>query len=207
MKSYKIHLIRHGITEANEKGLYIGRTDLPLSPAGLAALLQMKNRGDYPSAARYYTSPLTRCRQTLEVLYPGCRPILADGLSECDFGRWDGKSVTSLQQDADFRDWIAGKRQEIPEGEDAASFQRRVTKAFEEVVNSLMHTGETEAVICTSGGVIMMIMAAYALPRAQMHEWAADSGCGYTLRITPSLWMREPVAEAVAVIPAVKEEA
>ena len=36
MKSYKIHLLRHGQTEANEKGLYIGRTDLPLSPAGQA---------------------------------------------------------------------------------------------------------------------------------------------------------------------------
>ena len=29
MKTYKIHLIRHGITEANQDGRYIGRTDLP----------------------------------------------------------------------------------------------------------------------------------------------------------------------------------
>ena len=35
MKTYKIHLIRHGQTEANAKGLYIGMTDLPLSPEGL----------------------------------------------------------------------------------------------------------------------------------------------------------------------------
>ena len=29
MKTYKIHLLRHGITAANDDGRYIGRTDLP----------------------------------------------------------------------------------------------------------------------------------------------------------------------------------
>ena len=31
MKGYRISLIRHGQTAANEKGIYIGRTDYPLS--------------------------------------------------------------------------------------------------------------------------------------------------------------------------------
>ena len=44
MKTYKIHLLRHGMTEANETGRYIGKTDLPLSPEGLAALLQLKEQ-------------------------------------------------------------------------------------------------------------------------------------------------------------------
>ena len=35
MKGYRISLIRHGLTEANEKGIYIGRTDLPLSAKGI----------------------------------------------------------------------------------------------------------------------------------------------------------------------------
>ena len=73
MKTYKIHLIRHGQTEANAKGLYIGMTDLPLSPEGLAELLTLKREYTYPGAARFFTSPLTRCKQTLEVLYPACR--------------------------------------------------------------------------------------------------------------------------------------
>ena len=51
MKSYKIHLLRHGLTEANERGWYLGLTDLPLSPSGLAALLEQKKKGGYPGAA------------------------------------------------------------------------------------------------------------------------------------------------------------
>lgn len=202
MKSYKIHLIRHGQTEANEKGLYIGRTDLPLSPAGLAELLALRAENGYPGAARFFTSPLSRCRQTLEVLYPGCRQEIAEGLAECDFGEWDGCSVQELGRDERFQKWLSGERQEIPGGESAAAFQSRVTGAFEGIVSELLCKGDTEAVICTHGGVIMMLMAAYALPRAQMHQWAADGGRGFTLRITPGLWMREPVAEAISVIPA-----
>ena len=96
MKSYKIHLIRHGRTQANEEGLYVGRTDLPLSPGGLNALLALREGGGYPTAGRFFTSPLTRCRQTLEVLYPGCRQEVVEGLAECDFGDWDGRSVAEL---------------------------------------------------------------------------------------------------------------
>ncbi len=202
MKTFKIHLIRHGQTEANARGLYIGsRTDLPLSGVGVKKLLEMKQQYVYPPATRFYTSPMTRCQQTLQVLYAGCEPTVVNDLRECNFGEWDGQSVEQLKHDEGFQKWITGEQAEIPGGEAAADFQARVMAAFEETVWDLMKSDDTEAVICTHGGVIMMLMAAYALPRAPMHEWAAEDGAGFTLRITPSLWMREPVAEAIASIP------
>ncbi len=201
MKSYKIHLIRHGLTEANEKGEYLGKTDLPLSPAGLADLLQKKQQAIYPKATRFYTGPLTRCKQTLSVLYPDATAHEAAGLTECDFGDWDGKTAAQLQHDEAFRAWIAGTNSEIPNGENAADFQKRVMEEFERIVQEVLRSGDTDTVICTHGGVIMLLMAAYAFPRAEMSAWGAESGCGFTLRITPSLWMREPVAEAIDYVP------
>lgn len=59
MKTYKIHLIRHGQTEANAKGLYIGMTDLPLSPEGLGELLELKQNFVYPEAVSLFYKP--RC--------------------------------------------------------------------------------------------------------------------------------------------------
>ena len=44
-------------------------------------------------------------------------------------------------------------------------------------------------------------MAAYGLPKLDMKQWVTGSGCGFTLRITPSVWTREPVAEALCAIP------
>lgn len=205
MKTYKLHLLRHGLTDANETGTYIGRTDLPLSPSGLSQLLEAKSTFVYPQASRFFTSPLTRCRQTLEVLYPGCKPETVPGLAECDFGAWEGRRVSELKYDEHFQNWVAGTEKAIPNGEDTEAFQKRVMAGFEGVVQTLLAAGDTEAVVCTHGGVIMLIMAAYGLPRTEMKEWLTAPGCGFTLRVTPSVWMREPVAEALCAIPWQKE--
>ena len=206
VKTYKIYLIRHGMTEANDKGLYVGKRDLPLSPSGLTHLLKMRESFDYPSARRFYAAPQLRCRQTLEVLYPGCDVTDAPGLQECDFGEFEGRSSVQLRSDEAFRRWATGESNEIPGGESADAFQYRVMQGFEALVKEILKSGETENVLCLPGGVQMMVLAAYGLPRLQMREWAADSGCGFALRITPELWMREPVAEALCAIPWEKEE-
>ena len=201
MKTYKIHIIRHGITEANQDGRYIGRTDLPLSPEGLSALLALKDQYQYPGGVRFFTSPLTRCKQTLEVLYPNCQPEVVDGLRECDFGDWEGKSIRDLKNDESFLQWMEGKTKEIPNGEDTEGFRTRVCAAFESIVSDLLHSGDTEAVICTHGGVITLLMQLYSLPRLDPKDCLAAAGQGFTLRVTPSIWMNEPLAEALCMIP------
>lgn len=201
MKTYQIHLLRHGMTAANEDGRYIGRTDLPLSPEGLAALLRLKEKYAYPGGVRYFTSPLTRCRQTMEVLYPGCQSTVVEGLAECDFGQWEGKSIRELKGDENFLRWMEGGESQIPGGESTEAFRDRVCGAFEAVVDELIHAGQTEAVICTHGGVITMLMQLYALPRLEPKDCLASPGQGFTLRITPSIWMNEPLGEALCIIP------
>ncbi len=206
MKTYKIHLIRHGQTAANAEGLYIGRTDLPLSPEGLKELLTLKEEMEYPGAARFFTAPLNRCKQTMKVLYPQAQLEVVEGLTECDFGEWEGKSIAQLKNSAAFLEWMEGTCQTIPGGESTEAFRGRVTAAFEAVVEELMRSGDTEAVICTHGGVIMMLMMTYALPKLPMGDCVANAGNGFTLRITPSLWMREPIAEALCIIPWEKQK-
>ena len=47
MKTLKIHLIRHGATDANYLGQYIGcKTHLPLAPEGLNELRLLKENMD-----------------------------------------------------------------------------------------------------------------------------------------------------------------
>ena len=47
MKTFKLHLIRHGITAGNLQGLYIGSgTDLPLCDEGRAQLAELKENMD-----------------------------------------------------------------------------------------------------------------------------------------------------------------
>ena len=49
MKTFKLHLIRHGMTAGNLQGLYIGSgTDIPLCDEGRAQLKELKERFEYP---------------------------------------------------------------------------------------------------------------------------------------------------------------
>ena len=51
MRTYQLHLIRHGLTEGNLKGLYVGSgTDLPLCPEGAAQLEALRNLVILPMA-------------------------------------------------------------------------------------------------------------------------------------------------------------
>ena len=76
MKYYKLHLIRHGLTEGNLKGLYIGSgSDLPLCAEGRAQLKTLKKDFGYPQVPLVFTSPMLRATQTAEILFPGVRQI------------------------------------------------------------------------------------------------------------------------------------
>ncbi|MBQ8724820.1 MAG: histidine phosphatase family protein, partial [Oscillospiraceae bacterium] len=57
MKGYHLSLIRHGRTEANDNGIYIGRTDYPLSEKGIAELYSKMDEYVYPGVAKVYSSP------------------------------------------------------------------------------------------------------------------------------------------------------
>ena len=89
-------LIRHGMTPGNEEHRYIGRTDEPLSQKGREQLLTLQKKGVYPAAACVAASPLERCRQTAELLYPGQAPCVFDQFREMDFGAFEGHNYEEL---------------------------------------------------------------------------------------------------------------
>ena len=207
MKSYVIHLIRHGAIDETLAGKYIGTTDPPLSDKGRAALRRLDFEMRYPGAQALFTSPLKRCTETCKILYPNLKPLVIANLSECNFGEWEGKTADELKDDADFRKWLAGDNTVKPQrGESNADFVRRICKMFESIVEGLMKTGTTESVIVTHGGVIMTLLAVYGLPQAKPFEWTMDNGFGYSVRITPMLWQRGKVTEVFKRIPEQKEE-
>ncbi|MBQ4258566.1 MAG: histidine phosphatase family protein [Clostridia bacterium] len=201
MKSYVIHLIRHGLSEGNLKGQYIGVTDSPLSAQGAREIHRLKKNGIYPTAQRYFSSPLSRCIETLAILHPKAQPEIIEDFRESSFGEWEGKTAKELEGNPAFQKWMRGESAEIPGGENGGHFMARVCTAFEKLVEDLMSQGNTSALIVTHGGVIMTILTAYGLPKAKFYDWMTDNGCGYSMRITPGLWMRSQVAEVFQKLP------
>ena len=206
MKSYQIHFIRHGACEGSRQGVYVGTKDVPLSREGKRELERLDRKYVYPGTAVVFTSPLKRCLQTCEIIYPKLKPIVIDDLRECSFGEWEGRTAESLSRNEDFKKWLAGDTTvKPPLGESGAAFTKRVCIIFSDIVDGLLKTGNTNAVIVTHGGVIMTLLSVYGIPQAKPFDWAMDDGCGYSMRITPSLWMRDKIAEVYSRLPYERE--
>lgn len=207
MKSYTVHLIRHGLTDENLQGRYIGHTDVLLSEDGKKQLAQLKEETVFPPVQALFTSPLKRCKETASILYPENKPIEIEGFIEYNFGFFENKTAEQLEDHPVFPRWLAGERGvEPPFGESNEAFGKRVCETFEKVAEGLMKTGTTEAAIVTHGGVIMAILSTYGIPEFPMHEWLTPNGCGFTVKINPSLWMRAKKFEVFSEFPYEKEE-
>ncbi len=203
MKTYTIHLIRHALTQGNLEGRYIGQTDEALCAQGIEQLEAMKKDYNYPYPDVVFTSSLKRCKETSTVLYPDKTAIEMRGFDECDFGEFEGHTASELEKYDEFKDWLSGGEDAKPlNGESNKDFATRVCNTFLKTVDGMIKTGTQSAAIITHGGVIMSIMAAFAVPELPMTEWLCPSGCGYTLRITPTLWSRIHKGEVINEVPA-----
>lgn len=201
MKTYKIHLIRHGITDGNLRGLYIGsRTDLPLCPQGVSELRELRESIEYPDIQKLYTSPLLRARQSAAVIYPGFEPSSVDELTEYDFGEFDGKSADILETNPNYIAWTSGRTEAPPRGESTVNFIKRIALGINHVVRDMMSDGITTSAVIMHGGAIMMLLGSCAVPRRQSVEWTSDPGRGYSVMITPSVYHSSGVMEVYDII-------
>ena len=202
MKTYTVYLIRHALTQGNLEGRYIGQTDEELCREGLEQLEAMKNDYGYPYPDVVFTSGLKRCKQTAAILYPDKTPIEMRGFEECVFGEFEGHTAEELEPYEEFSQWLSGGEDARPlNGESNKEFAERVCDCFNKTVEGLIKTGTQKAAIITHGGVIMTILSAFGLPELPMTEWLCPSACGYTIRITPSLWSKIRKVEVINEIP------
>lgn len=201
MKTLKIHLIRHGLTDANILGEYIGsRTDLPISPESLNELKFLRENFEYPQIDAVYSSPMLRCKQTAAVLFPDFSPTCVENLTEYDFGDFEGKTAAELENNPDFLDWASGKISATPNGEDNNDFLKRLCVGLNQIVLDMIEKDIESSAVIMHGGAIMMLLAATAVPRRHPAEWTSEAGHGYSLLITPSLYHKSGVVEVTHII-------
>lgn len=94
-------MLRHGQTDWNRLGRYQGRTDVPLSAAGLDQAQRAGAALRHTPVSVLVTSPLGRARATAQVISRilGVIPCeLDDRLIELSFGEWEGLSQAEIKQ-------------------------------------------------------------------------------------------------------------
>lgn len=175
----KVIFIRHGKTAGNLEKRYIGRTDEPLCEQGRNELLERRAAGIYPQADCVFCSPMKRCAETAELLYPGHRPVLVRDLRETDFGIFEGKNYAELNGDPAYQSWIdSGGTAAPPGGEGKAEFAERCCESFWDALRDCAE--DTCAAFVVHGGTIMAVLEAFGVPKRGFYDYQSQNGGGYT---------------------------
>ena len=184
MSSIKIMLIRHSVTEGNLQRRYVGVTDESLCQAGLATAQQAAVKLPL-SPEKVYCSPLKRCIQTADILFPDAEKAIQPLLRECDFGIFEGKTHAELTNDPDYIRWVASEGSFTPPGgESGADAQKRCLDGFSHIIADVRLCGLKTAAAVTHGGVIMRIMS--HLFGGGIYNWQPENCGGFLLTINGS---------------------
>lgn len=93
----RLFLIRHGESEANEKGIYAGQTEVKLTERGREQARAIRPVLEKIHFDRVYTSDLGRAVETQRLAIPGVEGIQTPLLREYDVGSLVGKSFVCAE--------------------------------------------------------------------------------------------------------------
>jgi len=193
----ELHLVRHGRTFANEKWLYCGQTDVPLTESGKAELITLKNQGIYPPPAdMFFTSGLCRAEQTVDAIYGSVLRTPIPDIAEYNFGVFEMKSHEELKERENYQAWITDETGTVPcpGGESKVQFNKRILGGYSHILNSALHSGCNSVFVLSHGGTIACIMEFLRPKIKNIYEWLPQSGRGYSLSyISGQLSVYKPI--------------
>lgn len=187
MKSeIKLTLIRHGETKSNAEHRYLGTTDEPLSEQGKIKLRKKKDAGGYPVSGKLFVSPMLRCLETADILFPDCKYECIPEWTEIKFGIFEGKNCKELNGNKEYQAWIdSGGILPFPEGESREEFKERVMRGFEKMLEFLRESktdfSKTEIVAVVHGGTIMALCS--SLFGGEYFDYQLKCGEKYTFKM------------------------
>ncbi|MEV6300409.1 histidine phosphatase family protein [Actinoplanes sp. NPDC051861] len=206
-------LLRHGRTTANASGGLAGRQPVELDETGRAQAARVGERLGVLPLAAVVTSPLIRCRQTLELAVPGVTPVTDDGLIECGYGDWEGRPLKELAKEPL---WPVVQQHPsaavFPNGEAMAAMSARAVASIRgwDARVTAEHGPDAIWLACSHGDVIKAIAAdALGLHLDEFQRIVADPASITVIRYTPTrpfLVRLNETGELGSLVPPKKED-
>ena len=196
----EVIFIRHLPTPGNEKKQYIGRTDEVLSSGAVTSFhkkremyLKSQKEGKYPPfyppAEMIVASPMKRCVQTAELIYPGQKIVTEPKLRECDFGRFEGKTYEELKDDPAYIAWLeSGGVLAFPEGEDQETFRSRCVEGVCRWLKKGAAEKKRSIAFVVHGGTIMAALHRLAEGEHSFYDWQTGNGRGFLALAAEDEW-------------------
>lgn len=182
----RVYLIRHGVTKGNLEHRYVGSTEEVLLPEADEPLLSLKKRLEKDGCRKSHllVSPMLRCRQSAEILFPGEKQTVVEDFRECDFGTFEYKNYEELNGKADYQRFLDSMGEApFPGGESKKEFSKRCSSAFEGELRKLM-SEEAEVVFVVHGGTIMAVLDRFSEPHRDYYDWQIGNAEGFRAEVT-----------------------
>ncbi len=180
-----IYFIRHGKTQGNAENRYIGTTDESILKE------EYKNLYSYrkPNVDMVYVSPMKRCMETANVIFPTHAIEVVDNLTECDFGEFEYKNFDELQHNRKYQEWIKSNgSMGFPGGESIKAFKKRSVECFDIIIWDAISKGYEGIAFVVHGGTIMSILEEYSMPHRDYYDWQLKNAEAYVGSISNILW-------------------
>lgn len=172
-----IALFRHGLTEENKRGGYLGWNDSPL-----VSTKREDYQFQFDPYEQYYCSDLQRCVTTAQLLFPNEEPTRLTELREMNFGDWQGKTYEELKDDGRYRAWIDNLMSITPpNGESFSRFAERIDSGWRRITNEILDNDVSRVAIVTHGGVVRYLLMRFAQEEKSFWDWKIFHGTGYEL--------------------------
>lgn len=157
-------LVRHGESEWNEKGLWTGWADIPLTEKGKH---QAQNAGESIKEIHFdfaYSSPLLRTKQTLEEIKEVLGydiPTFEDkSINERNYGNFTGKNKWQIKEQVGKEEFLKIRRgwnYPIPNGESLKDVYERAVPYFETQMLPKLREGKN-VLISASGNSLRALV-------------------------------------------------
>jgi broad specificity phosphatase PhoE len=156
----EIFMMRHGQPEFPDGRRYIyGRTDYPLSPAGVKQARRMGEVLSVVNFQKIISSDLERAVRTAEIVAEtqtgGCEITRDPELREIDMGEWDGRTKDEIEEKyaAAFRDrGLDLENTAAPGGETFSEMRKRAMRAFERIIGE---SAAASRILIVAHGAVM----------------------------------------------------
>lgn len=184
----KLLLIRHGATPGNLEKRYVGRTDESLTQESLETLGKeaKKIRKLAGKPAAIITSPMKRCLETAETLfpehdYPQVPRVRSKIFPSVILESLNIKTIWNSQGTWNISILLTRWELRVPGGESTETFKARTVKAFREILARFFRETEDPdktLVFVVHGGTIMAVMEALAKEWKSYYDWQVGNGEG-----------------------------
>lgn len=154
-------LIRHGETDWNRSGRIMGDRPVPLNQNGITQAARLAIQLSALSSLRLHASPMTRTKQTAEILAATLRATVTEeaDLREIGVGEWEGRYWNEFDGHPAHAHWYTSPHEARPPGgETLAEVQQRAVAAVARILSS---NERGPALLVTHADVIRTIVAHY----------------------------------------------